>query len=178
MGTNVPDLTGNDDAGSIGGIPSGPAVATNPPSLSEAKSTSPVKTLQTRWRPPTFLDLHSRLAGSRPQDVSFDVDRAFNVAYQNMSQLENMIACRQSGEVVVTGSAKGVKTGLSTVSQVTVSIDHGATAHNFTVSGVISQFPGAIDIYCWQPTGVNNTTPIACTTAVTVRWIATGSIAG
>lgn len=82
----------------------------------------------------------------------------------------------QSGSLSVTGSKTGIPTGLSTVQQAVASIDNGATAHNFWVScNPSTATTGAIDVYVWMPTNSTTNTPIAATSAVTVRWWATGS---
>jgi hypothetical protein len=176
MGVNVPDLTGNEDPGQRAGVTGSPSVpATSPVAVTSASPSSPQRALQTRWRPPSLLDFHTQIARN-PQQASRDLDVAMQRAYMNTSQLENMIACTQLGQTVITGSQKSIPTGLTTVSQVTVSIDNGATAHNFWVSGVISQQPGCIDIYVWQPTAAGNNTPVACTSAVTVRWSVRGTL--
>jgi len=177
MGVNVPDLTGNGpDAGSRGGVTGSKAI-TGSTSVATTASVpgSPQKVLQTRWRPPSLVDFHQQIARN-PAQASRELDNAIQRAFTNDSQLENMIACTQFGQTVVTGKSLSIPTGLLTVMQVTVSIDMGATAHNFTASGVISQQPGCIDIYVWQPTAAGNTTPIACTTTVTVRWSVRGSL--
>ena len=184
MAIRVPDLTGGGDDGgsrsgvtgspSTGGAPSGPA----PPSaVAAAQPDSPQKSLQTRWRPESFLNFHDLMTRptTAPQ-ASRTLDRAIQQAYQNDSQLENMIACTQFGQTVVTGSQKSIPTGLLTVAQVTAVIDNGATAHNFWVSATISQQPGCVDLYVWMPTAAGNNTPIAATTAVTVRWSVRGTL--
>lgn len=175
MGINVPDLTGDPTDGVKSGVTGGSVSPSTPVAVTSAQPDSPQKQLQSRWRPPTMLDFHTQLARN-PTQASRALDIAIQRAYQNDSQLENMIAATQFGQAVVTGSSKSIPTGLNSVSQVTVSIDQGATAHNFWVSGVISQQPGCIDIYVWQPTAAGNNTPIACTTAVTVRWSVRGSL--
>ena len=174
-GVDVPDLTGEPEGGDKSGIPGGPATPTAPVALTSAQPGSPQRQLQTRWRPETMLDFHMQLQRN-PAQISRSLDMAIQRAFQNDSTLENMIAATQFGQATVTGSALSISTGLASVTQVTVSIDQGATAHNFWVSGVISQQPGCIDIYVWQPTAAGNNTPVACTTAVTVRWSARGSL--
>jgi hypothetical protein len=122
-----------------------------------------------------MLDFHTQLQRN-PTQASRALDFNIQQAYKNDSQLENMIACTQFGQTVVTGSQLSIPTGLLTVTAVTATIDNGATAHNFWVSAVISQQPGCIDIYVWKPTAAGNTTPIACTSAVTVRWSVRGTL--
>lgn len=175
MPVNVPNLTGDPTEGSKRGVPAGAATPTSPVAVSAAQSNSPQKQLQTRWRPPSFVDFHQQMTRN-PLQASRELDSAIQRAYTNDSQLENMIAATQVGQVTVTGSSLSVSTGLASVTQVTVSIDNGATAHNFWVSGTISQQPGCVDIYVWQPTAAGSNVPIACTSAVTVRWIARGSL--
>lgn len=181
MAINQPDLTGDLTGGVRGGVPGGTDTATTPttPSILQPGTGSlpviPAVALQTRWRPESFQDFHQRLADN-PLQAAWSLNRAIQQAYQNTTTLEAMIATRQSGAATVTGSRTGIPTGLKTVRQVQGSIDRGATAHNFWVSVVIGTVPGTIDIYVWQPTAAGNNTPIACTTATTVRWIADGSI--
>lgn len=80
------------------------------------------------------------------------------------------------GSTSVLGSKVGFASGLAQVTNVQASIDNGAVATNFTVSARPSiSVLGGIDIYVYQPTAVANTTPIAATTAVTVRWWAQGT---
>lgn len=175
MAVNVPDLTGDPADGSKGGVPAGPATPTAPVAVQAAAPDSPQKQLQTRWRPESFLNFHTQIA-KNPTQASRTLDFTLQRAFNNDSQLENMIAATQFGQVVVTGSSKSISTGLASVSQVTVSIDFGLVAHNFTVSGAISQQPGCIDVAVWQPTAAGNNTPIPCTQPVTVRWSARGSL--
>jgi hypothetical protein len=81
-----------------------------------------------------------------------------------------------SGALSVVGSVKAVVTGLATLSNVTVSIDAGATPTNRWVTATPSTtVPGAFDVYCWKPTAAGDNTPIAETAAVTVRWHALGT---
>jgi hypothetical protein len=81
------------------------------------------------------------------------------------------------GNESVTGSKTGIDTGLDEVAQVLASIDNGSTATNFWVTATIHPSDKSqIDLYVWKPTAAGNTTPIAATTAVTVRWLATAVI--
>lgn len=174
------ELTGNNDfvrggvtgnAGMVGGT----STASAPPAVVNANPLSLVKALQTRWRPPSFVDFHRQLQAN-PAQASRDLDAALLRAHQGMAQLENMIACTQQGVTTVTGSLIGIPTGLTTVTTASGSIDQGSTAHNFWLTITPSAFAGAIDIYVWQPTAAGNNTPIACTTAIKVRWVVTGSL--
>lgn len=83
----------------------------------------------------------------------------------------------RSGSASVTGSQLGIATGLSRVDHLCgLAIDNGATATNFWVTGRVTPTNFAqIDIFCWQPTAAGNTTPIACTTPVVVKWWVTGT---
>lgn len=176
MAVSVPDLTGGGSPGGRGGVSGGKAgTATSPASVSAAQPNSPVKQLQTRWRPESFVDFH-RMLTRAPEQASRTLDQAIRIAYNNDSQLENMVASTQFGSSVVTGKSLSIPTGLSAVSQVTAVIDNGATAHNFWPSATISQQPGCIDIYVWMPTAAGNTTPIAATSAVIVRWSVRGTL--
>lgn len=173
-----PDLTGTDvDVGPIGvrnGVPGGAKTVTQI-ATSAAKPSAPQKVVQATYAPGSFLDFHMQLEAN-PAQASRALDQAIRFAYDNTATLQAMMACRQSGSALVTGSIKNIPTGLSQVAQVQGSIDNGATAHNFWVSVVKGSTPGAVDIYVWQPTAAGNNTPIACTTPVTVRWIADGSL--
>lgn len=81
-----------------------------------------------------------------------------------------------SGALQVTGLVKGVATGLSTLSNVIVSIDAGATPTNLTVTATPSAtVPGTFDVYVWKPTSSGNNTPILNTVPATVRWHAWGT---
>lgn len=185
-GINQPDLTGDPDSGTIGGVTVGPTPPQTPPVLSIATNPSaPQKILQQTWRPQSFLDFHLAMAGaddktgaglSRASQASRELDTAIKVAHQNDAVLQSMIASTQFGSTIVTGKSLMIPTGLVRVRRATGSISQGATAHNFWVSVNISQTPGAIDIYVWQPTAAGDNTPIACTTAVTVQWSVTGDI--
>lgn len=178
-GINVPDLTGNEDGGLRSGVTGGTAVTgSTPAAVAAAQPDSPQKLLQTRWRPPSsFSDFHKQMANPQTAaQASRELDVAIQRGYSNDSQLENMIACTQFGKTVVTGKSLSIPTGLLSVTQVTATIDQGATAHNFWVSATPSQQPGCIDIYVWQPTAAGNNTPISCTSAVTVRWSVRGSL--
>jgi len=181
MAINQPDLTGDLTGGTRSGVPGGvntPATPTVPAILQPGPGSLPIPpaiALQTRWRPQPFTDFHLQMK-TNPVGASAAMDFAIRQAYQNTTVLETMIASRQSGAATITGSKVGIPTGLTTVRQVQGSIDNGSTAHNFYCSVVLSKLPGCIDIYVWQPTAVNNVTPIACTSAVVVRWVADGSI--
>jgi hypothetical protein len=130
-----------------------------------------------RWRPDPF-DL--------PQDIDkAALDLAIKTAYDSIYGLEAsspqlpdaLVGSSQSaGALAVTGSAKSVATGLKTVSNVVVSIDNGSVATNLWVTAAPSAtVMGTIDIFVWKPTASNNNTPIAATSAVSIRWHAWGT---
>lgn len=81
-----------------------------------------------------------------------------------------------SGAIAVTGTLKGVATGLRTLSNVIVSIDNGLVPHNRWVSATPSAtVPGAFDVAVFKPTSAAVNTPILETVPVTVRWHAWGT---
>lgn len=181
MAVNQPDITGDTSGGITGGVPGGtttvpgglPSVAGSP--AAAAQPGSPSRTLQTRWRPDPFTNFHQRLDRD-PAGASRDLDTAIQRTYSGLANLESQIACTQVGSASITGSKKAIPTGLASVSNCSGSIDNGTTAHNFWLSVTPSQTPGAIDVAVWMPTAAGDNTPIAATTAVTVRWLARGSL--
>lgn len=81
-----------------------------------------------------------------------------------------------SGALQVTGLVKGVATGLSTLSNVIVSIDNGLAPHNRWVSATPSAtVPGTFDAAVFKPTSASVNTPVLETGPVTLRWIAWGT---
>lgn len=173
MGTGVPII--NEVDGVIGGVPGGTDTSPGGAITTASSPGSPQQLLQQRWRPPSLLDFHTQL-NSNPLQASRNLDAAVQRAFMNTYTLESMIASTQFGSATITGKTLAIPTGLTTIKQCTGSIDNGATAHNFWVSVVKSQTPGAIDIYVWKPTAAGDNTPIAATTAVLVRWSATGTL--
>jgi hypothetical protein len=121
------------------------------------------------------MDFARRL-DSVPVEASRDLHEVIQLLARQLGVLQTQLAATQTGVSTITGSAIGVPTGLLTVKSVTAAIDNGSTAHNFWVSCTPSKVPGAVDLFVWQPTAAGNNTPVAGTTAVPVRWIATGSI--
>jgi hypothetical protein len=123
------------------------------------------------WRPAPFADP--------------ELDLAVKTAYDHISGLQatkvQSPATLQgssvsAGAATVTGSLKGVATGLSTVSTVVASLDTGTTPTNMTVSATPSTIaPGSIDIYVYAPSATNNNTPILAASALKVRWHAWGT---
>ena len=81
-----------------------------------------------------------------------------------------------SGSLTVTGSATGISSGLSQVTQVVASIDNGSTPTNFWATSRINPTDSStFDVFVWKPTAAGNTTPIAATTPVVIRWWVTGT---
>lgn len=81
-----------------------------------------------------------------------------------------------SGSEDVTGSKLGITSGLSAVDHVIASIDNGAVATNFWVTARVTPTDTSkVDLFVWMPTAVADTTPIAATTLVTVKWWVTGT---
>lgn len=126
-----------------------------------------------RWRPASFLNFHKQLV-INPEAASRELDQTLQLADQKAQGIERQISAFKFGSQSVTGSLKGVVTGLKSVAQVVVSIDNGSTALNEWATATLSATSGAIDIYVWKPTAAGDTTPIASTTARTVRWFAQG----
>lgn len=150
-----------------------------------------------RWRPQSFYDL----AKSKGMDeVLKQLDTAMRISFDAHYTLENQlgvttppitgtavtqdylgikpVSANQKlafGHSTVTGSLASVVTGLATVVEVVAVIDNGAAALNEWLSVRPSTLPGDIDIFVWKPNAANDTTPIASTTARTVRWMAKGT---
>lgn len=124
-----------------------------------------------RWRP-----------GPHPDP---DTDLALKTAYDSIYGLEHRSAqtpeplngsTMSCGAITVTGQLKGVATGLSTLSNVIVSIDAGAAPTNLTVTATPSTtVPGTFDVYVWKPTSASVNTPILNTVPTVVRWHAWGT---
>lgn len=131
-----------------------------------------------RWRPEPFE--------GQPDKINLsNLDTAFKATFDNIYGLEATSpqvpddlkgSGISSGALKVTGSAKGIVTGLDTVSNVVVSLDSGPAASNLWVTATPSTtVKGAFDVYVWKPTGAGSTVPIANGTVTTVRWIAFGT---
>lgn len=120
-----------------------------------------------RWRPSPFLDRQLDLAMRTLFDQVYTLD-------DNTVQGVTKGIRVTSGVELVTGSKKGIATGLTTVSNVQVSL-RSATALNEWVTFDI-RTGGVLDLYVWRPTGVADTTPIASTTQRTVHWSCVGVI--
>lgn len=128
--------------------------------------------IKQRWRPAPFSDPELDLALKTAYDNQFALEHSSTQtpSHLNGSSIAN-------GTSKVTGSLKGIATGLDTVSNVIVSIDSNGAPSNLTVTARPSpNTPGAIDIWVWKPTAANDNTPIAATLAIVVRWHAWGTI--
>ena len=124
------------------------------------------------WRPPVVLkDPELDLA------VKTSYDHIAGLQATSTQAVTALLGSRvSSGAIAVTGSMKGVATGLSTLSNVIVSIDSGATPTNMTCSATPSTItPGSFDVYVYAPTSTVDNTPILSATVVTVRWHAWGT---
>jgi len=78
------------------------------------------------------------------------------------------------GETVVTGTAD-IATGLTTVVQAVACLEADPSLNAHLVSVADSGVGGNITLKVWKPTGAADCTPIASTTATSVRWIAVGT---
>lgn len=118
-----------------------------------------------RWRPAPFEGL---------TDIDrHELDLALKTIYDAHYTLADSIVF---GTLTVRGGVmKAVATGLSTLSNVIVSIDAGAAPTNLTVTASLSRTPGAFDVYVWRPTSAVDNTPVPAVSPVTVRWSAKGS---
>lgn len=120
-----------------------------------------------RWRPGSFDDK--------------EVDFAFRTAFDGLARNEADALQNPSGQnmratwgsATVTGSLTGIATDLATVAQVIASIDSSAAINEIVTVALGDE--GQISLFVWKPTAAGDTTPIASTTARTVRWFAAGT---
>jgi hypothetical protein len=130
---------------------------------------------QSTYRPPSLLNLPHEL-------LSQETDKAVSRIYEMHGYLDGVAIKAPvagfavlSGQATITGSKTGIASGLASVQTVVVSIDNGSIATNFTVTGRVAPTDHSkIDVFVWQPTAAGNTTPIACTSPVSVHWWVTG----
>ena len=109
----------------------------------------------------------------------YDLDNS-NVACQNVSLgtflsgvASNLV---MSGSFTPTAAVQTVATGLTTVSQATVSLSGSPTNTHVWSTVTTGSVAGTIVVSSWQPTNASTVTPIASTGSfVAVRWIAVGS---
>lgn len=158
-------------------------IGNRPTSSSGSGSPSPTTTVQqsdgstiqvatvTLWRPAPIADPNIDLAVKEAYDNISGLQAS---AVQSVSALQG--SRMSSGALTVTGSMKGVATGLSTLSNVVAGIDTGSSPTNMTVSATPSHNqPGTFDVYVFAPTSTSNNTPILATSAAVVRWHAWGT---
>lgn len=127
-----------------------------------------------RWRPSPIADPELDLA---VKTIYERVDNLGLSSPQAPTKLTGSAITNGIAKVPSTGVLKGIATGLSTVSNVVVSIDSAGAPTNLTVSANPSpRVAGGIDIYVWQPTSASVTTPVAATVASIVRWHAWGTL--
>ena len=126
-----------------------------------------------RYNPPNLQNFSTQLV-TNPEGVSRDLDQAIQVVTKQTNSLKDMVGGMANGSTTVTGSARGVSTGLSSVTNVVACLE-SSTAINEWVTVALSPSAGTINLFVWKPTGVADTTPIASTTARVVRWSAWGS---
>lgn len=124
-----------------------------------------------RYRPGPLLDIEADLG------MKTAYDRVDTLEQTRPAVPEALNGSRMShGAISVTGSLKGVATGLNTLSNVIVSIDAGVAPSNLVVTATPSNtVPGTFDVFVWKPTSASVTTPIAATSPATVRWHAWGT---
>ena len=129
------------------------------------------------YRPPSFLSISdTRLKHEIDQQVSriYSAHAVLDGTAIKGPTIGAGFACN-SGQATVTGKQLGISTGLTAVQHVVASIA-SSTATNISVTAVVTPSnPATIDLYCWQPTSASVNTPIAATTAVTVKWVVTGT---
>lgn len=130
------------------------------------------------YRPPSYLTVHDEnLRVQLDKDIStiFSAHGLLSsTSVQGPTNGSGFTAL--SGATNVTGSKLSVPTGLASITNVTGSLNTGATPHNFTLSITPSKSgpAGSIDIYVFQPTSASVNTPVPATTAQIVNWWATG----
>jgi hypothetical protein len=120
---------------------------------------------QQRWRPRPFSDPELDLSTKTLYDNVYGLEATSTQAVKALQGSKT-----SSGAITVTGSVKGVATGLSTLSNVVVSIDNGSTPINMTATATPSTItPGTFDVYIWQASLAAATSPLL------IRWIAWGT---
>ena len=134
---------------------------------------------QQRWRPPVLNRL-------KDQALRDEADRGFQRIFTLHEGLESTAVQAVSqgggfrlsrGSTTVLGSKTGIPTGLSSVTHVVATIDSNGTAFNeYLTARPTPSIPGAIDIFIWAPTAVNDVTPIPSTTSWLVNWTAPGTV--
>jgi hypothetical protein len=128
-----------------------------------------------RWRPGPF-DIVGEL-DKRTLDVAWKAifDHSYGL---EQSSVQSVVPGSRmaSGALTVTGQMNAVATGLSTLSNVTVSVDSKLTPTNLWVTAQPSASqPGAFDVAVFQPTSASVNTPVLATVPAIVRWHAFGT---
>ena len=117
-----------------------------------------------RWRPKPFTDPELDLATKTIFDNVYGLEATSTQAVTALQGSKT-----SSGAITVTGSMKGVASGLSTLSNVVVSIDSGSTPTNMIVTATPSTITaGTFDIYCWVSSAPASSPAL-------VRWLAWGT---
>jgi hypothetical protein len=130
-----------------------------------------------QWRPGPF-DTPGELDRST-LDVAFKTvfDQTYTLQ-QNVAQAVVPGTRVASGalRLPASGSLKAVATGLTTLSNVTVSIDSALQPTNLWPTAQPSPtVPGAFDVAVFAPTSSGNNTPVLATGSPIVRWHAYGT---
>jgi hypothetical protein len=130
-----------------------------------------------QWRPGPF-DLPGELDRST-LDVAFKTvfDQTYTLQ-QNVAQAVVPGTRVASGalKLPAAGVLKAVATGLSTLSNIVVSIDSALQPTNVWATAQPSPtVPGAFDIAVYAPTSSSNNTPVLATGRPIVRWHAYGT---
>lgn len=109
----------------------------------------------------------------------YDLDNSM-VAAQNVSLgtflsgvASNLVV---SGSFTPAAASTPIATGLTTVSNVVVSMSGSPTEKHMWTTATAGSVAGTIVVSCWQPTNASTVTPIASTGSyVAVRWVAVGA---
>lgn len=136
------------------------------------------------YRPPSYLNLPVHPHGGFESRLNTQLDRDIPLIFSSHATLQataiqaplngNGFAVN-FGASTVTGSLTAIVSGLTKVEHVVASIDNGATATNYTVTARVHPSDlSKIDLYVWMPTASGDTTPIAATGPVVVRWWVSG----
>lgn len=127
-----------------------------------------------RYRPGVFADPNLDLAMKTIYDQVYSLNDAALLAVDEVDAANDQALA--SGVTTVTGVQNGIATGLATVTNVVVSLDSGGSPLNeWVTANPNARQAGKIDIQVSKPTASGNNTPIASTTARTVRWMAFGN---
>lgn len=105
-----------------------------------------------------------------------DLDTALKAAFDNIAGVQQQSvqgavagSASASGVVTVTGSQKGIATGLATVTNVVASMVDATGVFEIVTASPTPNAAGRIDIYVWKAAST------ASTTARQVHWQASGT---